>query len=457
MYMQTSRTVIFGLFLLLIAFGQSTITYADWVSMPGTNWAVAALAIDKSGNLYAGGSFCVAGGVSANHVARWDGNAWSALGSGTNGPPSWVCVQSLACDDSGNVYAGGSFDSAGGIKTNHIARWDGKAWSALGNGTDNKVTALAVDHSGYVYAGGEFNNAGDVSANKVARWDGRAWSALGGGINGGTINALVCGGSGIVYVCIGYLIFKWDGSKWDTLGGVSMNSSIFCLAIDKSNNLYAGGGFGAIGYGKWGTASVKNIAMFNGASWSAAAGGSQFPLYISKLAIDNSCNMYVETANSQTVFVDIERWDCKLDSVNTIGGYMGQGAYPVLDALCTDNAGNLYIGGSFHYLGGIPVSNIAKYVIPSTVAESRHGGIFGGHTRAAFHNGQFLFSLSQSSSVRYEIFDFAGRILLRSELPVLAAGSHSVKIATGDLCPGVYILDFRAGDQSFKGKFSIMK
>ena len=46
--------------------------------------AVYALAVDASGNLYAGGDFTTAGGVSANRIAKWDGSSWSALGSGMN-------------------------------------------------------------------------------------------------------------------------------------------------------------------------------------------------------------------------------------------------------------------------------------------------------------------------------------------------------------------------------------
>ena len=42
-----------------------------------------ALAVSGT-NLYAGGWFTTAGGVSANYIATWDGSAWSALGSGVS-------------------------------------------------------------------------------------------------------------------------------------------------------------------------------------------------------------------------------------------------------------------------------------------------------------------------------------------------------------------------------------
>ena len=32
-----------------------------------------------------GGYFTTAGGVTANYIAKWNGSAWSALGSGMNG------------------------------------------------------------------------------------------------------------------------------------------------------------------------------------------------------------------------------------------------------------------------------------------------------------------------------------------------------------------------------------
>ena len=46
----------------------------------------------------------------ANYIAKWNGSAWSALGSGMNG-----AVYALAVDGAGNLYAGGEFTTAGGV------------------------------------------------------------------------------------------------------------------------------------------------------------------------------------------------------------------------------------------------------------------------------------------------------------------------------------------------------
>ena len=53
--------------------------------------SVCALAVSGT-NLYAGGNFTTAGGVPANYIAKWDGSAWSALGSGIGQRQSSCCA-----------------------------------------------------------------------------------------------------------------------------------------------------------------------------------------------------------------------------------------------------------------------------------------------------------------------------------------------------------------------------
>ena len=142
-----------------------TFSDANWISqggIAGTDGTVNAAVVDGAGNLYIGGDFAVAGNVVANHVAKWDGSSWSALGSGMSGP-SYPYVHALAV--SGNtLYAGGSFTTAGGTAANSIAQWNGSSWSALGSGMNGQVFALAVSGN-TLYAGGDFTTAGtNVSA-----------------------------------------------------------------------------------------------------------------------------------------------------------------------------------------------------------------------------------------------------------------------------------------------------
>lgn len=130
------------------------------------------LAVDANGNLYAGGQFTRAGGVAAQGIAKWNGTMWSALGSGVEGR---VCT--LVAGSSGHLYAGGQFTRAGGVEVNNIAKWDGSAWSALGYGmsaTPNEtVYTLCVDNSGSLYAGGQFTSAGGKLSGNIAKWQGQ--------------------------------------------------------------------------------------------------------------------------------------------------------------------------------------------------------------------------------------------------------------------------------------------
>ncbi|MGA1597383.1 MAG: hypothetical protein ACO4AG_12220, partial [Candidatus Nanopelagicales bacterium] len=50
--------------------------------------------------------------------------AWSALGTGITGT-----VSALATDSAGNLYAGGTFTIAGGAPANRVAKWNGTSWS----------------------------------------------------------------------------------------------------------------------------------------------------------------------------------------------------------------------------------------------------------------------------------------------------------------------------------------
>ena len=139
------------------------------------------LALAVSGtDLYVGGQFINAAGIAeADYVAKWNGSAWSALGS--NGPGTGALngyVNALAVSGS-DLYVGGDFTNAAGIPAaDYLAKWNGSAWSALGsNGAgdgalDNAVFALAVSGTD-VYVGGAFPDAGGIADGRLPRQVGR--------------------------------------------------------------------------------------------------------------------------------------------------------------------------------------------------------------------------------------------------------------------------------------------
>ncbi|MCI0540540.1 MAG: hypothetical protein L0Z50_35515 [Verrucomicrobiales bacterium] len=175
-WMLFARALVLSLSLVPVTAADSNFTDANWSSMnpsiPGANTVVSAAAVDGSGNLYIGGSFTVVGDVLANRIAKWDGSRWTALGSGIGGPSSInnhrvPRISALAV--SGNdLYAAGWFTTAGGSPANYIAKWDGSAWTAFGSGMNAEVFALALFGSD-LYVGGGFTMAGANVSPHIAR------------------------------------------------------------------------------------------------------------------------------------------------------------------------------------------------------------------------------------------------------------------------------------------------
>lgn len=183
----------------LVTGASSTTVSSDPNSLNG---AVYALTADSSGNLYVGGGFIdVEGNLASDKVAVFNGTGWSNLGTGA-GPGGGAVddfVRSLASDGT-NVYIGADSTNIGGIpQADHVARWNGSSWSALGAnaaGTDGYLPAItsidALFTSGtHVYATGNWLNVGgDPTADYLADFDGTSWRPVGSnGAGNGALNA----------------------------------------------------------------------------------------------------------------------------------------------------------------------------------------------------------------------------------------------------------------------------
>ncbi|WP_198664861.1 PQQ-dependent sugar dehydrogenase [Lewinella sp. IMCC34191] len=246
----------------------------------GSNGRISALTVGADGRLYAGGSFTTIGGVSARNIAVWDGTAWQALGSGTNG-----AVLALASNGS-DVYAGGTFVTAGGRTVNNIARWNG-SWTALTDsgtgvaGTNNEVRSIAFDETGTLYIGGNFGSAGNRTANRIATFNGSRWGTLGSGTSG-FVQAIVITDDNIYaggnFAIAGgrtvNRVARWDRSarSWQALGqGVSGN--VNSLYHD-GTYLYVGGSFETATTGDNQSYIVNNVTRWSDAlQWQALGTG----------------------------------------------------------------------------------------------------------------------------------------------------------------------------------------
>ncbi len=294
-----------------------------WSGLPGSgNIGNAALvgeisAIAVAGkDIYVGGAIGRAGSAPISRLARWNGSAWSGLGSSVNGD-----VHALATSGS-DLYVGGTFTQAGATLVSNLARWNGSDWSTVGSsaigsiGVDAPVTAM-VALGGDLFVGGKFRNAGGISANRVAKWNGSTWSSIGVGISNGVENevtALALLGSNFyvasnaVGLAGGASIARWNGSEWSGLGsGNALNGLVRSFAV-VGNDLYASGNFSQAG-----GAIASGVARWNGTNWFSLGAG-----------VTNGAN------NS------------------SVAGLM--------------NVGNdLYVVGNFSHAGGVSAKNVARW------------------------------------------------------------------------------------------------
>lgn len=255
----------------------------------GINGFVIALRVIDVGNsghpvLFAGGAFTEAGGMSIRSLAAWDGIAWAPVGGDASNT-----VYSLGAFDDGqgggaSLIAGGDFRTIGNVSANRIAKWDGQAWAPLGSGSRFTVRALGVLDDGRgagptLYANGTFTDVNGQEIRDLGKWDGENWSGLGDGVNAsvntivsfddGSGPALFVGGLfGSAGGVITQAIAKWDGFEWSAVGqsGVSGPSPwVYELYVEQapgeSGTLYVGGSFGSVDRG---SLPARNIIEWRG-------------------------------------------------------------------------------------------------------------------------------------------------------------------------------------------------
>jgi hypothetical protein len=345
--------------------------------LPGVNANVYSIATNSSGYPYIGGNFNYAGGVDANAIAYWDGNAWAALGTGVGGGSGACWAVAVNGTD---VYAGGYFSTPG----KNIAHWNGSSWSAMGSGLSGGsqyVEAIAV-YGTTVYAGGRFTASGATSLPYIAKWNGSSWSGLGTGLNG-FCYALAVDGSGNLYAGGAFTtaggltvnrIAKWDGSNWSALGALGSEGltggNCLSISIDASNNVYAGGAFTTAG-----GAAAARIAKWDGASWSTL--GSGISGGDVEAVMVRGSTVYAGGAFTTAGGVAVNRiaaatWNGSIWS----WAAMGDGADNTVMAIA---GSSVYVGGAFRKAGTIAAAGISHWSGANWygVCSNASNGLFG--------------------------------------------------------------------------------
>jgi len=195
-------------------------THARVVHFTGNAWQPIADAIPSdafcpgfgvspAGDVALGCMVFPADGGAVGRVYRVDGDQLVQLGD--DQPP----IQALSYGADGTLWI------AGGGATGFLARFDGDAFTMVEDQFDAAVMQIDPVGPREVLVGGLFSEIGDVAASRVARWNGTAWSALGDGLPG-MPTALAHDGA-TVYTSTfdegsgAYMLGAFDGTAWHEL------------------------------------------------------------------------------------------------------------------------------------------------------------------------------------------------------------------------------------------------
>lgn len=350
----------------------------DWENKFVPQAIVYTLATDGT-TLYAGGDFKLADGTTANSVAQWDGNAWSALSDGVtltdgNGEAQKGTVKALALHN-GALYAGGWFDKAGGKAANHIAVWQGNSWSPLGVGVRaaqyaSEAPIRALTFSGNtLYAGGLFVGAGNQTIDLLAKWENNSWSEVGSGISNDDydeVTVLTSGAAGEVYIGGGFRIAgdqrvdniaQWQNNEWSTLGRGLLRGEYgdspatpYAIATDEDGRVYVGGEFTIAG-----GVRVSNLALWADGRWVNIGNANA---RVRDLVVVDA-DLYVVGEFTQIGGIaanHVARWNRTTQQWSALGAGINDTVYAVAYA-----DGRLYVGGAFKAAGNVSAEDVAYW------------------------------------------------------------------------------------------------
>lgn len=363
-------------------------TGADWTDLATSaiDGRIESLRVFDDGSgpaLYYGGAFATTGALATPGVGRWDGSAFSTVGTGLVGT-----VRALEVFDDGNgaaLYAAGRFDVAGQLDQG-LARWNGATWSGLGTAGGGEAYALEVHDDGSgasLYVGGDFTSLGGVETNGLGKWNGQSWSALGSGFDGtvravrsfddGSGPALYAGGEFATAGGVAaFLAARWDGGGWSDVATDFIDfagTGIHALEVyddGRGPRLYALGYFVQTG-----PTPARHIAAWDGTSWKPEAAGGQVDGPVEAMAVANLGNgpgLYVAgrftNVGGLTQFNHVTRWDGRQHERLPAAPSSSHGTNRGIFALATHDDGTgtaLYAGGAFTTAGGLPASHVARW------------------------------------------------------------------------------------------------
>jgi len=456
----------------------------SWIKLNTPRFAnapILSICTDKSGNLYAAGTFTDSASELKGDcfVAKWNGTLWSELGIGGGALNANGQINSICADTTGNLYVAGAFTS-GATDTNgyhYVAVYNpaSAAWSELGAGShplhaNNVIYSICTDVDGNVYAAGDFKDSTGYWYVAVYNRSTGDWSELGAGTHplhaNNTIYTICTDLSNNVYAAGDFTDTNFLGGTidnnlyryvakytaaigdWDSLGSGCLNFiegpdpgsyNIYTLCADTKGNIFAAGDFGDTLH--------AYVAKWDGTSWSKLIDGDTIlDGDIFSLCTDAAGNIYAGGG-----FINSEENSYVAEYSITTGLWGELGGYNSLRAnggalsVCMDAIGNIYAGGGFN--DGHFATDTGKYfVVEYTHANTGVSVVNKNDDVNIYPNPtNNILNIKQSGmiSAEYFLYDITGRLELSG---VLKNGNTSVDV--GGLASGVYLL--RVGEKVCK-------
>ena len=352
---------------------------SDWTQV-GTLGPEANVLVEISGLLYLGGAFDVGvfGGSTARDVAIYSGpgTTWSPVGSGVDMDDHDTGSHVRALTSwSGRLFAGGTFDRAGGLPATDAALWSGASWSAPA--AIARVSAACASGSRLALGGNFSQPTSTGEAYHLALWDGLQLaslddspntpvSALLGWTNPGLVsqNVLVVGGG---FTSVGPLPAShvamhvessaYPFNTWSALGS-GFDNAVY--ALERFNGSIAAGGQFVFS----GNTNVNRVALFDGTAWQPMGTGMNGT--VRALKVYSTLYGYILLAGGDFTYANgspanrVAYWTKSAITIDTPWQPMGGGLNGSVYALRVEG-GYLYAAGSFSHADGTPAINLARW------------------------------------------------------------------------------------------------
>jgi hypothetical protein len=312
--------------------------------LPGN---VTDLGINSRGEIFASGND---NNRSNGFVQRWSGDGWSAAGTFQGN----LTVDALEIGTDGKPYA---------VVSGEIKRWDDTGWTRIApiiNG--GSPARISFDPSGNLYK----THNGDFYVKNDTGWViPRFWSDADTQGNPGAVAVVFDGeGNGYVFARLNRVIvvMKREGTTLRKIGTLvaELPADFWCHAFDAGRNLYVGGYFDKILTAGDTVKYIKDIAKWDGASWTPLGKGIGYNTFyygIRGIALDPANNVYVAG-----MFDKAGNKRCSNFSIYNAGGV---DQLSVAARRQPDRAGKAprisWRGGRFRIEGGLPADRIALY------------------------------------------------------------------------------------------------